>query len=683
MVQSVLLNTGFSHLSLPLEDPVVVFALVLFIILLAPVILERFKIPGIIGLIVAGVIIGPNGFNILEKNSAVDLFSTVGLLYIMFLAGLELDLNEFKKHRHRSLLFGFLTFSIPLLVGLPICYYLLGFSWKASLLVASMFATHTLVAYPIASRLGISKNEAVAITVGGTILTDTAVLLILAIISGSEAGGLEQAFWIRLFISLLIFGFIVFFIFPRVARWFFINIQSERTSRYIFVMAAVFLAAFLAELAGIEPIIGAFMAGLALNPLIPHTSALMNRIEFVGNALFIPFFLISVGMLVDLNVLFDGPKALIVAGTLSAVALLSKWLASFFTQRIFRYSVPQRNVIFGLSSAHAAATLAVILIGYNIDLIDESVLNGTVILILITSLVASFVTENAGRKLAVTQQTTMDEVANLPEKILVSIANPSTIESLIDLAILLKNPKSPEPISALAIVKNTDEAQERILWTNKMLEQAVIHASATETKIQVVTRVDLNVSSGIANATKELLVNILIMGWAKKPTPVGRLFGTTMENILERTHETLLVCRIQQPYNVFTRILVVAPVNSEREVGFSLWVDKLQVLTKQLDTSLVFYCAPTTQAAIEQEVAKGKYTIPVSFQYFDNWQALPMLIQEVKKVDLFVIISARKGTLSYVPPLDDIPYKLSENLQHSNVIVWYPEQKFSEPLFRL
>ena len=378
----------FSHLmsefNLPLESPVLVFSLILFIILLSPILLKRLNIPGIIGLIISGVIIGPYGLGILEKNSAIDLFSTIGLLYIMFIAGLELDLNEFKSNRNKSLLFGLFTFLIPIAIGYPVCFYLLGYDFNTSFLTASMFATHTLVAYPIVSKLGVSKNQAVAITVGGTILTDTAVLIILAVILGNSQGNLNQEFWIRLGISLVIFSAIMFLIIPRIAKWFFRELESEKHSHYIFVLSVVFFAAFLAEVAGLEPIIGAFVAGLALNKLIPHSSALMNRIEFIGNSLFIPFFLISVGMLVDVSVILSGPMALIVAGTLSVVALSGKWLAALFTQLAFKYSKAQRQLIFGLSSAHAAATLAIILVGYKAGILDENILNGTIILILIT-----------------------------------------------------------------------------------------------------------------------------------------------------------------------------------------------------------------------------------------------------------------------------------------------------------
>jgi len=383
------------HFELPIANPVLVFAIILFIILISPLALRKLRMPAVVGFIIAGIIISPHGFNVLKKNSAIELLSTIGLLYIMFIAGIELDLNDFRKKKHKSLWFGFLTFSIPIAIGFPVCYWLLNYSLTTSIITSSMFATHTLVAYPIASRYGVSKNEAVAVTVGGTILTDTAVLIILAVIMGSVKGGLTAAFWLKLGISLAIFMAIEFLIIPRIARWFFTHVKAEKTTHYIFILLIVFLSAFMAQLAGIEPIVGAFAAGLALNPLVPHDSKLMKQIDFVGSSIFIPFFLISVGMLVDLGVLFKGYHAFMIAGALTLVALFGKWIAAFVTQLLFKYTAAQRGLIFGLSSSHAAATMAIILVGFKAGIIDENILNGTIILILVTCLVASFATERA------------------------------------------------------------------------------------------------------------------------------------------------------------------------------------------------------------------------------------------------------------------------------------------------
>ena len=397
-------NDFWSHISqqfhLPLINPVNIFTLVLLIIFLSPILMAKIKVPHIVGFIIAGIIIGPYGLNLLSKNLAVDLFATIGLLYIMFIAGIELNLNEFKKKKHKSLMFGFLTFSIPIIIGFPVCYYLLNYPLLTSLLTSSMFATHTLVSYPIVSKYKISQNEAVAVTIGGTILTDTAVLILLAVIIGAKDGKLTSTFWMQLIVSLTVFVSIVFFVVPYIAKWFLGKSESSKTSHYVFILTCMFFSAFLAQMAGVEPIIGAFISALALNRLIPKPSKLFSNIEFVGNAIFIPFFLISVGMVVNLHVLFRGFGAVIVALTLTIVALAGKWLSVFFTQKIYRYSNTQRKLMFGLSSSHAAATLAIILIGYKKNIIDDDILNGTVILILVTCMVASITAEHASKKLA-------------------------------------------------------------------------------------------------------------------------------------------------------------------------------------------------------------------------------------------------------------------------------------------
>ena len=480
-------------------------------------------------MIIAGVIIGPYGFNFLEKNAAIDLFSTIGLLYIMFIAGLDLDLNEFKSNRNKSIWFGFFTFIIPFGLGYPVCHYLLGYDVDASILISSMFATHTLVSYPIVSKLGVSKNRAVAVTVGGTILTDTTVLIILAVVVGKHRGGLSTEFWIRLGVSLTIFTLIMFLIIPRIAKWFFKKLESEKHSHYIFVLSVVFFAAFLAEMAGVEPIIGAFFAGLALNKLIPHSSALMNRIEFMGNALFIPFFLISVGMIVDVRVILNGPAALIIAATLSVVAIAGKWLAAAATQLVFRFSKAQRQLIFGLSGSHAAATLAVILVGYNAGILDDNILNGTVILILITCIVASFATERAARKIMVETEENEGEIVKAEEhtasNILLPIENVSNVEKvekLLEFAIFIRDKKSVHPLSVLTVVSNDEEAESNIIKARNKLEACVTKASAFETKVNVITTIDHNAASGISRIARRLWLMSLF--WDTHP---GKGFSTS------------------------------------------------------------------------------------------------------------------------------------------------------------
>ncbi len=673
-----LYNHLMHEFTLPLKNPVLVFSLILFIILLSPIVLRKLNIPGIIGLIISGVVIGPHGLNILEKNSAVTLFSTIGLLYIMFIAGLELDMNDFKANRNKSLLFGLFTFILPLAIGFPVCYYLLEYDLNASLLTASMFSTHTLVAYPIVSKFGIAKNQAVAVTVGGTVLTDTAVLIMLAVIMGNTRGTLDNEFWIKLTTSIALFSIVMFLIIPRIAKWFFNKLESEKQSHYIFVLSVVFFSSFLAEVAGLEAIIGAFAAGLALNKLIPHSSALMNRIEFIGNALFIPFFLISVGMIVNINVVLSGPTALIVAGILSVVAIFGKWVAASITQIAFKYSSTQRQLIFGLSSAHAAATLAVIMVGYTAGIIDENILNGIIILILITCVVASFATERAAKKLIIESE---GEVAppiksnlNFAEHILLPVANAKNIEKLLEFSIYIKEKKSANPISVLSVVSNNNEAESNIIKAKNNLDELVKQASATETKVNTITTIDHNAASGISRISREIMANIIILGWPKRSNIIDKLLGEKIDNILAYSDKTIFVCQLIRPLQSLKEIHVAVPPLAEHESGFRQWLVKVTKLAQELSISISFICNELTEKHIQVLIKKEKISAAFKVSRFTDWEDFLILAKNIREDDLFVLVSARRGAASHMNILESLPEKMEKHFASVNKIIIYPQQ---------
>ncbi len=666
-----------SDFTLPLGNPVLVFSLILLIILLSPILLKKLKIPGIIGLIISGVVIGPHGFNILEKNSAVELFSTIGMLYIMFIAGLDLNIGQFRLNRNKSFVFGVFTFSLPLLIGFTLCYYLLGYNFNASLLTASMFATHTLVAYPIVSKMGITKNEAVAITVGGTILTDTAVLMILAIIIGNSNGNLSTEFFIRLGISFCLFLFIMFFLIPKVARWFFRKLESEKHAHYIFVLAVMFFAAFLAETSGLEPIIGAFIAGLALNPLIPRSSALMNRIEFNGNALFIPFFLISVGMIVDVSVILKGWNAVIVAVVLTSGALFGKWLAAFFTQKMFKYSAAQRQLIFGLSSSHAAATLAVILVGFKTGILDENILNGTIILILFTCIVASFATERASRKILLTSDTDNaipQRTAMGSEHILLPIANLSGLSKLLDFAFLIKNKKSANPVTVLSVVPNNEMAEINILSTREKLEEYIQQGAASETPVNVIATIDYNVVGGISRISKEILADILIIGWPAKTGIINKIAGEKIDSIITNVDRNIFVCSLDRNPVSQKRIVLITPPIAEKERGFSLWANKIFRLASELSLPVIHFGEAEVETALKSIVKEKKFNVKTEFHQFEEWEDFLIPSRRITEDDLLIIVSARKNSVSYISYLDNIFSKTEKYFSKNNRIIIYPKQ---------
>lgn len=677
------MNTITDHFAeafrIPFSNPVLVFSLILFIILLSPILLRRIKIPGIIGLILSGVLIGPYGLGLLERDSAVSLFSTIGLLYIMFIAGLELDLNEFRKSRHKSVVFGILTFVTPMAIGFPICYYLLGYDVLASTMIASMFATHTLVAYPVVNSYGISKNEAVAITVGGTILTDTAVLILLAVIIGASQGQLDQQFWVTLGVSIAIFLSIMFGIIPRIAKWFFQRVEGEKTAHYIFVLFVVFFAAFLAEMAGLEHIIGAFVAGLALNKLIPHSSALMNRIEFIGNAIFIPFFLISVGMIVDVSVLLKGPTALYIAGTLTVVAIFSKWIAAWFTQISFGYSAPQRQVIFGLSSAHAAATLAVIMVGYQYNIIDENVLNGTILLILVTCVVATLATETASKKVVLSGErdepsTEKRDIAR-EEQLMLPIANLNNMESLLDFATLIKSKKSPMPVTVVTVVPNNEQAEKNLKTARKNLDSTAKYASGSETEVNMMATIDYNIASGISRAAREVNADAIIIGWPSKVGIIEKIVGEKTESILNRTDANLFMCHIGRPFVADKRMIVFCPPFAELELGFEFWLEKVLRLAGELTLDVRFVCVSRTQKAVEEFIETGKYSVRTQFEHYVDWDDVNGLRAFTAEGDLIVFVSARAGEVSHRHSFEALPMKLDRGYSEHNRILAYPSRR--------
>lgn len=675
-----LLNIDFT---LPLTNPVIIFSLVLFIILFAPILLQKIKVPHIIGLIIAGVIIGPYGINLLRRDSSIVLFGTVGLLYIMFLAGLEIDVTSFKKNKNKILLFGLTTFILPLIFGTVASYYVLGYSLLSSILLASMFSTHTLVSYPIVSRYGITRNSAVTLTIGGTMITDIFALLILAGVAGMSKEGVSSSFWISLGISSLIFVGIVFFILPIIIRWFFKKFE-DAVSQYLFVLAIVFLSAFLAEIAGLEAIIGAFFSGLILNRFIPHSSPLMNRIDFVGNALFIPFFLIGVGMLVNVAVLVNGFGALKVAAVIVIIAIATKYIAAKITQKVFGLSSEEGNLIFGLSSSHAAATLAIILVGYNIvtgetpngepiRLLNEDVLNGTVLLILISCAISSFVVEKAARTLALREESQSQEEKESEDKILISLAYPETVTELIDLGLMLKPKKSTIPVYALNIVSDDRDEKNTTTIAKRMMEKAVAHAAATDRTILPITRYDVNISSGIIYTVKEQNISDLLIGLHQGANAKSFL-GNTAELILKNMLETVFVYKPVQPFNTLKRMIIVVTPNAELEPGFTHWFSKLSTVAKEAGLPVVFYAANETLKELQFQQGIHKTEIKIGFNEFSNWDDFLIFTRDVNMDDLLVIVSSRKGFVSYHAPLERLPHYLSNYFTANSYILIYPKQ---------
>lgn len=669
-----------SQFDLPLEDPVLKFLVVLIIILSAPLLLNKIKVPHLLGLIIAGAIVGPNGINILTRDSSIVVTGTTGLLYIMFLAGLEIDLAEFRKNKYKSLGFGAYTFIIPFLFGIAAAHFILHYNWLTSFLFASIFSSHTLISYPLVSKLGVVKNRAVNVTVGGTVITDILALLVLAVVVGMTTGEVNTAFWTQLSVGIILFAVFVLVGFPIIARWFFKKV-SDKISQYIFVLVMIYFAALLAEIAGIEAIIGAFMAGLALNKLIPRTSSLMNRVEFVGNAIFIPFFLISVGMLIDFKVFFKDFETIKVALLMISISIGGKYLASIATQKTFSYTKPEGGIIFGLSSASAAATLATVTVGYNIilgendlgepiRLLDESVLNGSILLILISCTISSFVTQkNAEKLLKADQENTMAETNPEEENILLAVNHLITVDPMANLALLIKSNNKTENIFALNII-NEEKNDSSRKNAETLLKTAVDIGASADVVITPVTRYDTDVIEGINNVIKEYAVTDLMMGIDHEKGFSPSFIYNLRSGYLNNNAANILVYQAAQPAATIRKHIVVLPARAEEEPQFFQLLLKVWNIARNSGSKIEFYGNEETISVIEK--IRRKVNIDATFIIFTNWNELSKIFLKMKDNEALILFMANPTMRSYLAQMNKVPDYLNEHFRDRNFLLLFP-----------
>ncbi|MBN2611537.1 MAG: cation:proton antiporter [Bacteroidales bacterium] len=672
------------HITFPLEDPVMVFFVIMLIVLVAPPLFKKVRVPAIVGLILSGLLIGPYGINLLARDNSIVLLGTVGLLYIMFLAGIEINLHDFNKRRGQSFVFGAISFIIPFLAGVALSYYLFGYPLVSSILIGAIFSSHTLVTYPIVSRFGLSRLRSVNIAIGGTIFTDLLSLIILSVIANLARNQDGSNGWMIMILTVPLFGLFVLYVVPYIARWYFKR-TSNRISQFIFVLASLFLSAFLAEVAMVEPVIGAFLAGLAFNRLIPHTSGLMNRLEFMGNALFIPVFLIGVGMLIDISILFNGRHALFVVFFTIAFAVLSKYIAAWITQKIYSFSGIERLMIFGLSNSRAAAALAAAIIGFNIiigvegqtetaRLLGEEVLNATILLILVSIGISSFAVEKAARVLAMKDETAnMDVLPEIKERILVPVSNPDTVESLIEFASIIKTAKSNEPLHILNVVDK--EHDSLTAWNSeKLITRAKKAVSALNVNGTTMTRYDLNAVLGILHTIKEKQVSDLVIGIFGRHSYAEKLFGSINDNIIRHTNISVFLSCFVQPLNTVERILVFIPPKAEFEPGFVKWLGKIRNIASKTGQEIVFFADNRTAEHINFFLTNQQLDIKTDISDFSEWDSYSNIINKTKKNDLVVIVNARPDSISYFSYLDVMPVAMSRYLTNNNFILIYPEQ---------
>ena len=663
------------------SSPGLIFLIVLAIILLVPMLLNRIKIPHVIGMIIAGMVVGPYGFNVLARDMSFEVFGQVGLLYLMFLAGVEIDMYHLKRNLKRGIVFGLFTFFVPLLLGAVSAAIFLKFNAITAVLMASMFAAHTLLAYPIVSRFGLTTNRAVVIAVAGTIFTVLGSLMVLAgTVSVARYGELGIGELARLLGGLVAYCLGVVYVYPRVTRWYFKH-YNDTIAQFVYILAMVFLSAETAAWIGLEGVFGAFFAGIVLNRFIPARSALMGRIEFVGNALFIPYFLIGVGMLINVRALVAGWDSLYMAAVMSATAMAGKWLAAFLTQRVFKMLPVERSMMYQLSNAHTAVALAVVTIGLKIGIFPEPVLDGTVVMILVTCTVSSLGTARAAQRL---KELTMSDTAIVDDEenrkklaavnTLIPVVNPLSATELVSLALMMHDVRPGGHNHFFALhVRNDNSASSRAVGQNSLdiAEQA---AASVDVPLKTIERYDLNFVTGVLNTMEERDINEVVIGLHRRTAVIDSFFGEKLTQLLKATYRMLVISRCYIPVNTMRRLVVVVPDKAQYETGFVRWVKCIGNLGRQLGCKAVFFTSAGTRPYIEAVIKKWGYAFRREYREMEQWDDIVLLANKIIDDDLFVVVTARTASMSYDRGMASLPEFLRKYFADNNLIVIYPEQ---------
>jgi len=664
---------GVSLPTLPIEEPVIVFALALTTFLIAPLLIERVGLPGIVGIVLFGAAIGPNGAGILAETDAIVLLGNVGLVYLLFTVGLELDLRGFAAAPQNAALFGLTSFFLPFIVGTAVCIYVLGLDLWASFLLAAVFSSHTLLAYPVVNRLDVTKNRAVTAVFGGILFTDTIALVVLAIVLGQADGELTVGLFAQVFGALIVLFLGIWFLLPPLARWFFRNTSQESYFEFLFVAAAIFAAASFAEVLGLSDILGAFVAGIALNRLVSRGGTLLNRIEFVGNALFVPFFLLYVGMLVDPAVILEGPRTLIIAVTILGILFVTKVAAAGLVSLIQGYNRNEFGVITGLSVGQAAAALAITLVGFDAGLFTSDVLNAVVLMILVTAIVSPWLTERYATRVALSDDVEPGETGEFDPRILLPLSMDADKQRpLLELAFTLKDEMAEAPVHLLTVVQpDGSGGEERVVAEAEAgLEAATEIADAAEVPVRTETRVNHSIASGIVRASTETRADAILIGWDGRQSLSNRAFGTIIDQVLGRTTVPVFVSRLGHPLNTTERIFVVVPPGIDHHEGFYESVHVVKRLAEKLGTEFTVLVVGDNPQQYERLFAMVDPEVEGTFVGVPNWRTLESMLRErVDEEDLVVPVSPRQGSVGWDRHLATLPRTLVDLPPHSFIIV--------------
>lgn len=659
-----------------IHDTVAIFLIVLLIILLGSVVFRRMRIPPIVGMIIAGIAVGPYGFGLLERDASFRIFGDVGILYIMFQAAVEIDMFHLKAQWRSGVLFGLLSFALPMLAGVFGTRYLLGAGWDTSILVATMFAAHTLLTYPVVSKFGLQNTRPVVVAVCGTIVSVMLALFVLAgVVQISATGGYSPKQLLTLLALTAMFLGAVGYFFPIITRGFFHN-TTDPVAQYIFILAEVLVAALGARMIGLEGILGAFYAGLVLNNLIPGRSPLMKNIRFVGDAVFIPYFLIGVGMLINVRVVVESWSVIWSAVIMTLLALTSKWLAAFATQKFLRMSGVDRGLMFGLSGGKAAATIAAVMIGYKYGLLNEDMMNASVVMILFCCLVASVQTERRAKQLRIIKTSrNLDREELEPVEYarqLVGVCNPMTAGELMRLALFMRKRDNTRTATALFVRSNDDT--DTLRMGREALEEATSIAEEMDVEVGNVERFDLNAVQGICNVAHEKGATEILLGMHRRNSVVDSFYGAMTEHLIQDCTRMVMLSRCFSPVGMITRITVVVPQNAEYETGFHMWVTRLGTLAANIEAKISFLSYATTATLIKAAVEEDQIQADIRYRTVTEWDDFITLTSDIDDGDLLVMISARRGSISHSPDLEQTTAYISRHFQRHNLLVVFPKQ---------
>ena len=668
----------------PITDPTLIFFVVLLMILLSPIIMGRLRIPHIIGMVLAGVIVGKYGLNILERDASFELFGRVGLYYIMFLAGLEMDMEGLKKNRTRVIVFGLLTFLVPFAMTYFMGVSLLSYTPLAALLLSAIMASNTLIAYPIVGRYGLTRHTSSTLSVGSSMMALFMALIVMASIVNSFQGEGGIGFWVLFVVKFFVYSIGLILVIPRLTRWF-LRRYSDAVMQFIFILAVVFLSAALSDAVGLEGIFGAFLSGLILNRFIPRVSPLMNRIEFTGNALFIPYFLIGVGMLINVRLLFQGTHILWVVFCLVLFGTLGKAVAAYLAAGVFRMPRLAGHMMFGLTSAHAAGAIAMVMVGRRLEispgvyLFGDEVLNGIVIMILFTCVISTVVTEWAAQRLRLKEKKEPELVKTVnDEKILIPVKYPEYADNLVSMATMMRNPKLKRELVALNVVYDDVNMRRNQAEGQQLLEHLQHLASASDVPMTTQVRIAANIANGIKHAFKEFQASEILMGLHFHHNISKGFWGEFTRSLYNGLSRQIIITRIMQPLNTVRRIQVIVPSRAEFEPGFYRWLERLARMTENLECRIIFHGRKDTLQLINEYIHNNFASVRAEYVPMKHWNELPDLATKVSKDHLFVIVTARKGTISYKSAMERLPDEVNRYFKGKTLMIIFPDQYGNE-----